>query len=443
MATDALKVGVRMRPLCLSHEKGQKECFAVTDEQVSVIPGAMEQPPKGLQAGPWRFDKAMDSGARAEDPVDNKKCYELMGRDLIGHALEGFNSCLFCYGQTGTGKTTTILGDKENGPGLLIRMLVELFAEVSKEKETRGGIITVSIQMMEVYNERVFDLLAPQGTQTKVELHVLPHGVEIRGAETKNVTSVEEILGVIEQGNEKKHIAKTAMNPQSSRGHTIFKFGIHKDEGDFHSSAEMYFADLAGHESEKTTKVTGDRLVELSFINKSLMWLQRAIHSLASKSPKGSAVSNVSLFRNSKLTMLLANALTGNARINVIVTISPAAVHFPTSASSLSFANEVKHMAVSVKSSASIHADPAAVIQALEQEVKELKGKLQELEEQLAQAPESAFTNESTGVVSAEFKEARMRPSTNVSTGVVSAELKEARMRLMNEDSKLRARLGL
>merc|ERR1719183_3285497 len=120
------------------------------------------------------------------------------------------------------------------------------------------------------------------------------------------------------------------MNAHSSRGHTIFKLGIQKTEQEEGISlhSDVYFADLAGHENEKTTKVTGDRLVELSFINKSLMWLQRAIHSLSSKSHKGTASSNVSLFRNSKLTLLLANALTGNARINLIVTISPAALHF-------------------------------------------------------------------------------------------------------------------
>merc|ERR1712194_719516 len=216
------------------------------------------------------------------------------------------------------------------------------------------------------------------------------------GAETRDVESVDDVMKIINQGNEKKHIAATAMNPQSSRGHTVFKIGIQKDEDDLHMSSEVYFADLAGHESEKTTLVTGDRLVELSFINKSLMWLQGAIHALATQSHKAKAgketevSSKLGLFRNSKLTLLLANALTGNSLVNVIVTISPAAAHFTTSISSLKFANEVKHMGVEVHSSA--HQDPAAVIKRLEQEVKELK-------QQLAEAqgnPGASSTNGST-----------------------------------------------
>jgi DNA polymerase III delta prime subunit len=395
MPNDTINVGVRMRPL-VGHEKGQVACFSLANDNVSLIPSALGNE-RDIKESSWHFDHAMDS-SHPGDPefVDNELCYKYMGRNIVDHALEGYNAVLFCYGQTGTGKTTTVLGDKQSGPGVLILLLRDLFEEVRKEEEL-GGSITVSVQMLEVYNEKVYDLLVSDeqkrrntviarhksvinaDAQPSIELHVLPSGVQIKGAEDHPVTTEPEVMRLIDRGNRNKHIAATAMNPQSSRGHTVFKLLIKKEEEDIHTSSEVYFADLAGHENEKTTKVQGERMVELSFINKSLMWLQSAIHSLSSpggkKSKGGDAKAKISLFRNSKLTLLLANALTGNALINVIVTISPAAVHFPTSYSSLRFANEVKHMAVEVTSSAAV--DPQAVIRRLKEEVQNLRSQLE------------------------------------------------------------------
>jgi len=385
-----------MRPL-VPHEKGQQPCFEVGDcgSQITVNKEHLdEKNAKDAKDGVWKFDQAMDSSAEASEHTycSNAQCYEDMGRDILDHALEGYNGILVCYGQTGTGKTTTILGDKENGPGVLILMLEDLFIEVAKEAEI-GGTITVSIQMLEVYNETVFDLLAAKkkcaddSEKSSIQIHTLPHGVQLVGVETKTVDSVEECLALLEHGNKNKHISATAMNPQSSRGHTIFKLLILKEEDDIHCSSEVYFADLAGHESEKLTKVQGNRLVELAYINKSLMWLQAAIKGLVEKghdvkvgrktvtgAQKGP--SKVVLFRNSKLTLLLANALTGNSLINAIVTISPAAEHFPTSLSSLKFANEVKHLHVEAQCTA--HKDPEVVAKSLKVELKYLKSVLAE-----------------------------------------------------------------
>jgi len=372
---EAIQVGVRLRPL-VAHEKGQKSCFHITNNDVNVIQSALDpKDVKEKEDKQWRFDHSMDS-SDPDSPnfVSNALCYDKIGKSIIEHALEGYNACLFCYGQTGTGKTTTILGDKNSGPGLLILMLKDLFLEMQAE-EARGGKLKITVQMLEVYNERLFDLLAPQDSKQSIQMHVLPSGVQMQGVETTEVSDVEDVMKLIDTGNSHKHIAATAMNPQSSRGHTIFKLNILKEEEDVHLSSEVYFADLAGHENEKTTKVQGERLHELSFINKSLMWLQSAIHSLSSGGGSHKRqVNNTSLFRNSKLTLILANALTGNSLINVIVTISPAAVHFPTSHSSLKFANEVKHMTVQVHSSA--HVDPASEMKKLHTEIDQLRTEL-------------------------------------------------------------------
>lgn len=404
MSCEAIRVAVRLRPL-VAHERGQVPCLAINSSEVSVIPTAV---PDGAKEGPWRFDHAMDSSITSSPHcVDNAQVYDLFGRGIVEHALEGFNTCLFCYGQTGTGKTTTILGDKQSGPGLLILLLKELFKQKS-ERESKGSSVNITVQMLEVYNEKVFDLLCggqEHGSRPNVELHVLPTGVQIKGAKLNSVDSVEECLRLINQGNKLKHTAATAMNSQSSRGHTVFKLVIQQAQHDdgVSLSSEIYFADLAGHENEKTTKVTGERLLELSCINKSLMWLQSAMHALAtgrgtpratprgatrSKGSTGTAetktlrrqgtaeTNHMTLFRNSKLTLLLSNALLGNSLVHVIVTLSPAAAHFATSLSSLKFANEVKHIMVDVHSS--VQVDSAVQIRNLEAEVQQLKDQLAE-----------------------------------------------------------------
>lgn len=409
-ALNGISVAVRLRPMVF-HEKGQIPCLEVRHPNVTVIPSAV--PGADVKEPAWSFDHALDSSdPSSPDFVSNARCYELTCHDMVEHALHGFNCCLFCYGQTGTGKTTTILGDKESGPGLLISLFSELFQKIREEEEL-GCDVQLQVQMLEVYNEKVFDLLAARhrsasDTQRTVELHVLPGGVQVKGVETEIVNSVEECLKLIDRGSQMKHVAATAMNPQSSRGHTIFKLAIQKHDLDHgvHLASEIYFADLAGHENVKTTQVTGDRLVELSFINKSLMCLQSAIHGLSkghdSKKAEVPVIARPKLqrrktegailnapasinslrrmstgmsdFRNSKLTLLLSNALTGNSLINVIVTLSPAAAHFPTSLSSLRFANEVKHIKVEAHSSA--QTDPATRIKHLEKEVADLRAQL-------------------------------------------------------------------
>jgi len=189
---------------------------------------------------------------------------------------------------------------------------------------------------------------------------------------------MEECVKVLEEGDKRKTVFPTQMNPGSSRGHMVFKLTLEKSGGDgTRLHCEVYFADLAGHENIKQTLVEGDRLTELKNINSSLMYLQRAIHSLATSSAhKGhkEAKVNYSIFRNSELTLLLANGLTGNSQAAVIVTLSPAARHFETSLSSIEFGLEVKGIKLDVHSTVTV--DPAVQLKKLTDEVTSLKAQL-------------------------------------------------------------------
>jgi hypothetical protein len=160
-SNQAMWVAVRLRPL-VAHEKGQRHCFEVTDEKTLTVVGVEGKEDSNKFEGKYKFDLAMDSTNKSKQTfVSNDMCFELTGKRLVDHVMKGFNTCLFCYGQTGTGKTTTIMGDAENGPGVMPRVLAEIFSR-AREFKHRGCTLGFQLQMMEVYNETIHDLLAPR-----------------------------------------------------------------------------------------------------------------------------------------------------------------------------------------------------------------------------------------------------------------------------------------
>jgi len=380
----SIKVGMRMRPL-VGHEKGQKPCISISGQQIDIIHANLssEDQEQYEGEGPFAFDVVMDSSDKSSpDYVDNNKCYELMGKPLVEQVLLGYNACLFCYGQTGTGKTATMMGYEDLGSGLLPRMLGDMCTKAD-EMRKQGCKVTLTVQMLEVYNDEINDLLVDRDKWEKVNVktRVLPSGVIIQGASERQVETLDECIKIMDEGTERKTIAATKMNPHSSRGHTVFKLTIEKSGGADAKKlkAEVYFADLAGHENIKTTAVTGQRLTELKHINGSLMYLQRAISEparLSSSGGKGRKGNTYSPFRNSELTVLLANGLVGNSKAYVIVTLSPAAAHFDTSYSSIEFGLEVKGVKLEV--SANVAVDPVQQVKALQAEVAQLKKALAE-----------------------------------------------------------------
>eukprot|EP00928_Gymnodinium_smaydae_P028525 TRINITY_DN21728_c0_g1_i1.p1 TRINITY_DN21728_c0_g1~~TRINITY_DN21728_c0_g1_i1.p1 ORF type:complete len:757 (+),score=155.38 TRINITY_DN21728_c0_g1_i1:56-2272(+) len=364
---ESIQVGVRIRPLMAS-DKSQKACLNIVGNDVVINQDSFSRHQAHINEGPWRFDYAMDSTEPSSPAyVTNDDCYKLMGRRMLDHVLQGFNTCLMCYGQTGTGKTTTIMGDSESGPGMLPLLLDDIFKEMDNLKED-GYTFEISVQMLEVYNEMLLDLLLPtpeDKLQGKVDVSLTPRGVEIKGATTRPVETVEQCMEILRHGSSMRTVAPTAMNPQSSRGHSLFMLSVAKTGSDgTRVVGKVYFADLAGNESEKTTQVTGKRFIELSFINKSLMFLQNCLHSMMEESSRrrrktiidmdrrASERSDMGKFRNSKLTMVLSAVLNNDSLVSVIVMLNPSTTHFETSYSALCFANEVKNIRIE----ASVHA---------------------------------------------------------------------------------------
>ena len=174
------------------------------------------------RAREYEFDHVMDSTDRSSlHYVGQERCYEMMAGGMVSHSLKGYSTCLFCYGQTGTGKTTTILGRRrpESEQGLLLRLVRELFQEASALSE-QGNQVHCSLQIVEVYNEKLRDLLS----DGHPEVHVHPRlGVYLKHARDQPVSCAASCLGLIEEATARQTVACHAMNVRSSRGHTVYK----------------------------------------------------------------------------------------------------------------------------------------------------------------------------------------------------------------------------
>eukprot|EP00928_Gymnodinium_smaydae_P042962 TRINITY_DN2888_c0_g1_i1.p1 TRINITY_DN2888_c0_g1~~TRINITY_DN2888_c0_g1_i1.p1 ORF type:complete len:753 (+),score=93.92 TRINITY_DN2888_c0_g1_i1:124-2382(+) len=370
---DAVTVAVRLRPL-LDHEAGQLPCWAISGNEVELLPDNIPDATEVEDPGPWTFDFAMDS-SDPQSPafVDNNRCYELVGRPLVDQIFSGYNACMFCYGQTGTGKTATMMGYPELGKGILPRVIGEI-VERAENVRADGDTVSLTASMLEVHNERINDLLKDRDKWegTKIKTRLIPTGVIIAGATEVQIKSEEDGVQLIRDGDSRRTVAKTKMNPTSSRGHTVFKLELAIDSDGQKKSSELYLADLAGHENIKTTAVKGPQLVELTHINSSLMHLQRVITALAKKG--GQTKGKFAEYRNSELTLLLLNGLAVNSRPSAIVTMSPAVGHLDTTWGSIQFALELKGIAIQV--SANVSSDPAIVMKAMKEELKRLKDEL-------------------------------------------------------------------
>eukprot|EP00434_Breviolum_minutum_P001329 symbB.v1.2.001170.t1/scaffold60.1/size581591/10 len=262
-----------------------------------------------------------------------------------------------------------------------MRLVDDIFLEAEKQ-QAAGCQVHVVMQMLEVYNEKLNDLLAepdpnsPNALKKNIKIHVHPElGVYLTGATEAPVKTAEECVKTIEYGNTMKVVHATAMNAQSSRGHTICKLTVVKEGGkdQVTSNSEVYFADLAGRENERSTQVTGERFVELGFINKSLHHLSNCIRELGQTEKRRKSIcaesfrskvapSDMSKFRNSKLTLLLSNALSGNSRTSMIGTLSPAPTNFEESHNTLKFASTVKTIKVQAKAAKALDKERVNVI---------------------------------------------------------------------------------
>ncbi|CAD7961620.1 unnamed protein product [Amoebophrya sp. A25] len=384
----SIYVALRIRPFVpreqLAHETRVLNC---SNGQLQL-----QNPHGGQVSGFTGFDEVMDSSVDSSDPyyADQKLVYEKVGTRILNQVLDGYSTALFAYGQTGSGKTTSIMGDVEDDEqlGILPRLLRALFEETKSDSSR-----VVKCSVLEVYNERLRDLLIPRGDGSKepAKLDIRCHpelGNYVPGLTQELIGGVKDATRCIDFARLNQTVAATQMNAKSSRAHTLFNFIMERNAGakaaPVTKITTTWFVDLAGRENEKTTLARGERLVELGFINKSLFHLSNCIQALGQAS-KGSAnypkikgyqaFEGKVNFRNSKITLLLQEALSGNSRTFMLGTLSPATSAFDENAVTLRFAATVKN----IKTQATKKQDKGEVaVAALQEEVERLRARLVE-----------------------------------------------------------------
>lgn len=283
------------------------------------------------------------------------------GQDVLNNAFEGYHTCLFAYGQTGSGKSYSIVG-YGNNKGVIPLVCEEIFRRIDERNNNPENNIqhSVTLSMIEIYNECIHDLLIKPSDRPKGGLNVREHpkfGIFVEGMSKIPVQSYDEIQKQIDTGTSNRTVGSTNMNATSSRAHTVTTITftqrfINKETGlpTSEKMSEINLVDLAGSERAGSTGATGDRLKEGSNINKSLSVLGKCISVLAQKSTTGNK-SIVVPYRESKLTFILKNALGGNSKTTMIAALSPASVNYDETLSTLRYAWQVK----SIKNEAKVN----------------------------------------------------------------------------------------
>ncbi|XP_033861237.3 kinesin-like protein KIF16B isoform X2 [Acipenser ruthenus] len=356
----SVKVAVRVRPMdrrekdldakFIIHMEGNKT--SITNIKV----------PEGISGDTVReriktftYDFSYYSAdSKHSDFISQEKVFKDLGTDVLKAAFEGYNACIFAYGQTGSGKSYTMMGNPGDA-GLIPRICEGLFSRIAGMTRWDEASFRTEVSYLEIYNERVRDLLRRKSTKTynlRVREHPKdgPYVEDLSKHLVQNYSDVEELM---EAGNINRTTASTGMNDVSSRSHAIFTINFTQAKFDAEMPCEtvskIHLVDLAGSERADATGATGVRLKEGGNINKSLVTLGNVISALAdlSQDSMSSHAKKKQVFvpyRDSVLTWLLKDSLGGNSKTIMIATVSPADVNYGETLSTLRYANRAKNI---------------------------------------------------------------------------------------------------
>lgn len=270
-------------------------------------------------------------------------------RPTVDDILNGYNGTVFAYGQTGAGKSYTMMGtgiEDEVGKGIIPRIVEQIFTNILSSASDIE--YTVRVSYMEIYMERIRDLLMPQNDNLPIH-EEKNKGVYVKGLLEVYVSSVEEVYEVMRRGGDSRAVSATNMNAESSRSHSIFVITVSQKNVSTGStkSGQLFLVDLAGSEKVGKTGASGQTLEEAKKINKSLSALGMVINSLTDG--KSSHVP----YRDSKLTRILQESLGGNSRTTLIINCSPSSYNDSETLSTLRFGMRAK----SIKNKAKVNAE--------------------------------------------------------------------------------------
>ncbi|KAJ2966770.1 hypothetical protein NUW58_g10589 [Xylaria curta] len=320
-----IKVVVRCRPFNSREiDRGSKCIVEMKNNQTVLTPpsdaahGA--KGPKDLAPKAFAFDRSYWSFDKSDpDYAGQENLHNDLGKPLLDNAFQGYNNCIFAYGQTGSGKSYSMMGyGKEHG--IIPKICQDMFERIGGLQQDKNTRCTVEVSYLEIYNERVRDLLNPS---TKGNLKVREHpstGPYVEDLAKLVVGSFQEIENLMDEGNKARTVAATNMNETSSRSHAVFTLILTQKTFDtdtkmeLEKQAKISLVDLAGSERATSTGATGARLKEGAEINRSLSTLGRVIAALAdlSTGKKKKGAGGTVPYRDSVLTWLLKDSLGGN-----------------------------------------------------------------------------------------------------------------------------------
>ena len=346
------------------------------------------------------FDRVFDQDVSQEETYRTVK-------DAVQAVTNGYNSTVFAYGQTGTGKTYTILGAAYTGKeavgaapdeasdggdkakamlpafsGIIPRAANDLF-HFAEQAALRAEKVDVFCTYLEIYNERMHDLLAPfkkhkkrdplDVTRKKTELELRDdpeRGIYVPGSTVVKVTSAQSLMKILRKGNKHRTVRQTEMNQKSSRSHTILQLSIEQrvNRGDqaVLIRSKLNLVDLAGSERFPQMESTNEeRIKEQTTINGSLSALANVISCITEKGRTHIP------YRDSKLTHLLQDSLGGNCLTTILATISPSECAVDESMSTLKFATRARNI-LNIATT-NIVKDPQREIEAKDKEIGRLR----------------------------------------------------------------------
>uniref|UniRef100_A0A8B9N154 Kinesin-like protein n=1 Tax=Accipiter nisus TaxID=211598 RepID=A0A8B9N154_9AVES len=355
-----VRVALRCRPLVPKEiSEGCQMCLSFVSGEPQVVVGNDKS---------FTYDYVFDPS------VEQEEVFNTAVAPLIRGIFKGYNATVLAYGQTGSGKTYSMGGtytanqEYEPSVGVIPRVIKLLF----KEKEQRQDWeFILKVSYLEIYNEDILDLLCPSRERSSpISIREDPkEGIKIVGLTERKVTCAQDTVSCLEQGNNSRTVASTAMNSQSSRSHAIFTICIdQKKKNDKNSSfhSKLHLVDLAGSERQKKTKAEGDRLKEGININRGLLCLGNVISALGDENKKGGFVP----YRDSKLTRLLQDSLGGNSHTLMIACVSPADSNLEETLNTLRYADRARK----IKNKPIVNLDPqAAELHHLKQQVQQLQ----------------------------------------------------------------------
>ena len=405
----------------VSPTEGRKLAGGATRRVSSPSPGPMAALPSTRSTSAYKrehryiFDRVFDESSTQEE------VYEYTTKPLLNSIIQGYNCTIFAYGATGCGKTYTINGDPaaeigspERNNGLVYKVIQDLFVKLSEMQENENKEYELMVSYLEIYNETIKDLLSPQTPSKKLIIREdKEQKIQVANLSYHKPETLEDIMELIDFGNNYRTTNETNANKTSSRSHSVLQISVvikNKDLNDDLSenqlSSVLSIIDLAGSERACKTQNRGARLQEGANINKSLLALGNCIKALCSGGNSGggnnnviSATGGVTLeptslnsgaqdiytphvpYRDSKLTRLLKFSLGGNCKTVMIVCCSPSSEHYDETLNTLAYADRAKEIKTKlVKNSLNMNNHVGSYVKMIERQRLEI-GKLKQYNE--------------------------------------------------------------